>query len=404
MDQKVINFIYENFKKPINAKRKIRNILVYREEITNSKAKINSKDKKNKLDKEQKTEIIKEIGYQEVRDFLKQFKISPGSNHNRTVFLNSIYYLYFNKLMTTDQECDFIKFLNIKYPKGFPDFAIILYAKNMLLAEPKKTIFEIIKEVFSEVLDISSLNHFPQKKGDFDSIVNSYFKELFKYIKKYFLTKDNLGYQQKDIKILIYLYYAIAFDTEILEFDYYIDFERAFLEYFGNVTPNKVKEKVGKSIPSCLIRGSTKSMIDLCYLYFGTMDKISSLESENKKTTETNNILKESIKDRNEEINLLQNKIAELNHLLIEKDNNIVKCQNDIDNLNKEIEVQKGKTEYNKNILNQQLDTLEDDIKKDILSRISIELNSIYDISTILDEKNAQRIQRRLEKINKMFD
>ena len=38
------------------------------------------------------------------------------------------------------------------------------------------------------------------------------------------------------------------------------------------------------------------------------------------------------------------------------------------------------------------------------MSRVKIELESIYDISTILDEKNAQRIQRRLKQINKVFN
>lgn len=73
--------------------------------------------------------------------------------------------------------------------------------------------------------------------------------------------------------------------------------------------------------------------------------------------------------------------------MLIEKDNDIEKYQKDIDDLQKEVEIQKGKTEYNDTILNQQMDTLEDDIKDDILSRIQVELDSIYDISTILDDK-----------------
>lgn len=142
MEQKVINFIYDNFKKSISTKR---NIMVYREEIAkekvveidNIKIEVNNDETKNELDsnevnieldsaeiknspdKEEKIEIVKEIGYQEVREFLESFKQSDGLNHNRTVFLNSIYYLYFNKLMTVDQECDFIKFLYKKYSRGF---------------------------------------------------------------------------------------------------------------------------------------------------------------------------------------------------------------------------------------------------------------------------------------------
>ena len=114
--------------------------------------------------------------------------------------------------------------------------------------------------------------------------------------------------------------------------------------------------------------------------------------------------MRTSIQQKDEEISLLQNKIKNLNSLLIEKDNDIEKYQKDIDDLQKEVEIQKGKTEYNDTILNQQMDTLEDDIKDDILSRIQVELDSIYDISTILDDKNAQRIQRRLEQINKVFE
>ena len=145
-------------------------------------------------------------------------------------------------------------------------------------------------------------------------------------------------------------------------------------------------------------------MGSLCYLYYGAMEKIAYLENTNKRTDETNSILKTSIQQKDEEISLLQNKIKGLNSLLIEKDNDIEKYQKDIDDLQKEVEIQKGKTEYNDTILNQQMDTLEDDIKDDILSRIQVELDSIYDISTILDDKNAQRIQRRLEQINKVFE
>ena len=132
--------------------------------------------------------------------------------------------------------------------------------------------------------------------------------------------------------------------------------------------------------------------------------KITYLENLNKNTDKTNNILRTSIHQKDEEISLLQNKIKNLNSLLIEKDNSIEKYQKDIDDLQKEVEIQKGKTEYTKTILNQQMDTLEDDIKNEIMSRVKIELESIYDISTILDEKNAQRIQRRLKQINKVFN
>lgn len=427
MEQKVIDFIYKNFKKSVNTKR---NIMVYREEISKEKvveidnvkiainndetkielnstegsSGLNNDETKTEPDKEEKMEIVKEIGYQEVRDFLESFELSDGLNHNRTVILNSIYYLYFNKLMTVDQECDFIKFLYTKYSRGFPDFAITLYTRKMLLAESKKTVFEIIVGIFNKVLDLSSLNHFPHKQDELDTIVNSYFKELFEYIRKSFLAKDNLGYEKSDIRILVYLYYAIAFNTGLLDFDYYLDFERAFLENYGNVSRNKAKENLGQFIPFYLTKTTTKSMGSLCYLYYGAMEKIAYLENTNKRTDETNSILKTSIQQKDEEISLLQNKIKGLNSLLIEKDNDIEKYQKDIDDLQKEVEIQKGKTEYNDTILNQQMDTLEDDIKDDILSRIQVELDSIYDISTILDDKNAQRIQRRLEQINKVFE
>lgn len=427
MEQKVINFIYDNFKKSISTKR---NIMIYREEIAkekvveidNIKIEVNNDETKNELDsnevnieldsaeiknspdKEEKIEIVKEIGYQEVREFLESFKLSDGLNHNRTVFLNSIYYLYFNKLMTVDQECDFIKFLYKKYSRGFPDFAITLYTRKLLLAESKKTIFEIIVEIFNKVLDLSSLNHFPPKQDELDTIVYSYFKEVFEYIRKSFLAKDNLGYEKSDIRILVYLYYAIAFNTGLLDFDYYLDFERAFLENYGNVSRNKAKENLGQFIPFYLTKTTTKSMGSLCYLYYGSMGKITYLENLNKNTDKTNNILRTSIHQKDEEISLLQNKIKNLNSLLIEKDNSIEKYQKDIDDLQKEVEIQKGKTEYTKTILNQQMDTLEDDIKNEIMSRVKIELESIYDISTILDEKNAQRIQRRLKQINKVFN
>lgn len=105
MEQKVINFIYDNFKESISTKR---NIMIYREEIAkekvveidNIKIEVNNDETKNELDsnevnieldsaeiknspdKEEKIEIVKEIGYQEVREFLESFKLSDDLNHN----------------------------------------------------------------------------------------------------------------------------------------------------------------------------------------------------------------------------------------------------------------------------------------------------------------------------------
>ena len=127
MKQKVIDFIYDNFKKSISTKR---NIMVYREEIAkekvveidNIKIEVNNDETKNELDsnevnieldsaekktspdKEEKIEIVKEIGYQEVREFLESFKLSDG------LILFSIPFTEGCTLLSADTPSDLLSF------------------------------------------------------------------------------------------------------------------------------------------------------------------------------------------------------------------------------------------------------------------------------------------------------
>jgi len=245
---------------------------------------------------------------------------------------------------------------------------------------------KVIEKKFDGYLDRNVLNKVINENGKIE------------YIKAYIsgLQKSTEFEQNEYIALIFMLLLLIA--NKLLGQDKINgirNIEKAIFELYG--VPDKNDKFYIKQITKSLIENKAAVLFySFIGMYEGTTLRIANLEDENAQ-------LKSIVRDRNQDIALLNSSITQLRNQIEVLSQQIEDKISEIVTLQKDLEAGTNRNEYNENLYKKQYETLKKGFIEKLKKDLQLEIQGLEDLADLLPDSSRSKIQRRIDNIYKII-
>lgn len=201
--------------------------------------------------------------------------------------------------------------------------------------------------------------------------------------------------EERSKAIIIYLWYVTSNYENLYNSGKISILERAFVLYYNCLNEKNINEYQCDYIPKLLESKIFNKRFNRFYYLFDSQYKENiNLKKEKNELIEKNTNLNAILSHKTGELVLQNEQILELKKQV--KELEIIK-----ENLNNELKLANGKLQFEENQNQAKLETLKTDIAEGLQSSIQLEIDGIEDVIEFIPDKQREKIQRRLRKIEK---
>ncbi len=174
--------------------------------------------------------------------------------------------------------------------------------------------------------------------------------------------------------------------------------ERAFVDYYGKLERNQVANLQCVSIPLLLEKKNFSGKFkDVQYLYYKMEDRLSAQLDQNALLKKNNDNLMQYKKEKDEQIEELNQEIEHFHSEIENKDGTISDLKNELDEA-------KSMFQFETNKYVQQYETLKSSLMRDLKRELNFEFEGIQDIIASIPDDKKLKIERRLNRIEDLLD
>lgn len=359
---------------------------------TKFKPKMNNKIFFNMKSDTDSTQV--ELDYKVVLEFLNSLE---SESANEKIIIKSLDYLKYNNLFDNDVST---LLRSIKKVSGKQWIVIMIKIFNRRYPIKVDSFYlNEIDSIFKENLDISLSSFSQSNETNDEKYINAYFDLIYR---KYNACEEK-KHSEQEMAILTYLWFVLYQRRNPLQYNYETvkTFERMFVVYFADIKTSEIDNRYIKTVPIILEKDTFKvAYKNLVFLYQENLVNEKKLEKENLRKSEI-------IETQKTDIFALQSKYIELEkrykqseETIKEKELEISQLKDQIDNLNKDLDIEQGKRKFDRQLHEKQMKTLEQDIIADLMDDLELDFENINNIvSYIEDDKIQSRLMSRLDSI-----
>lgn len=336
--------------------------------------------------------------YEEVAEKIKNFKIAEKGKPKDLSALTNIFckLQYIRSLKSDEAERllnDCFSKTGENYWKFLLDTFSRLFYNNPLNDSKKKksaniilcVLLKAIENKFGETLDKNTLRKIITENDPVQ--IKNFASEL----------EESVPFGKEEFLALLYMLimlYGSKFLVQNRDCGM-INIEKCFLELYS-LPDSKDKYLVKAIINAMKGSNSRVNFYPFVGLYDGTARRI--MELEEKIATQEKLIYakKEEIRIQHSEIINMQDNARMLVADIKNKEMQISSLEN-------ELKMGKDQNEFNENLYQKQYETLKTEFIKDLRKKLFLELQGLEDLSDSLSEEKKNKIQRRLENIQKIL-
>ena len=286
----------------------------------------------------------------------------------------------------TDMESRYILlsiFYWVNVKKGFTIFTKYVSDKYM--------------ELLGEFIDDSLFNSIEFKSKEDSTIVERLIKQIDSALQRIDekITNQNSA--------LVCFTFIASFGTNhTYKNEFTLLLERKIIEYFVAQYGDKKDIKIMNYFPTNVLGNRVQNtsfiptLYGYSYLFKGLDEKVTLLEVKNNNLLLQKENLQEQVSLQKKEINNLESTICEKDIIISDNNNMIMKLNNNINVLEARLDNEKGNMESGYEEMKKSLLTT---VKKEL----SFEIEGIEDIIEFIPEDKKNRIQKRIDRINKIL-